>query len=109
VTVVVVTHDALVSEQVQRTVRIRNGRTSTEVLRRVATGEDGVEVLTAEEYAVLDGSGRLQLPREFTERLHLRKRVRLALESDHIGVWPDEAARRAKSDAEDADGTESAQ
>jgi len=103
VTVVVVTHDALVSEQVQRTVRIRNGRTSTEVLRRVATGEDGVEVLTAEEYAVLDASGRLQLPGEFTERLHLRKRVRLALESDHIGVWPDEAARRAKSDAENAE------
>ncbi|WP_407702897.1 ABC transporter ATP-binding protein [Streptomyces xylophagus] len=102
VTVVVVTHDALVSEQVQRTVRIRNGRTSTEVLRRVATGEDGVEVHSAEEFAVLDGSGRLQLPGEFTERLHMRKRVRLALESDHIGVWPDEAARRAKSEAEEA-------
>ena len=106
VTVLVVTHDALVSEQVQRTVRIRNGRTSTEVLRRVATGEDGVEVRTAEEYAVLDASGRLQLPGEFTERLHLRKRVRLALESDHIGVWPDEAARRAKSEADGADGTD---
>jgi len=56
VTVIVVTHDALVSEQVQRTVRIRNGRTSTEVLRRVDTGEDGVEVLSAEEYAVLDAA-----------------------------------------------------
>ena len=59
-------HDALVSEQVQRTVRIRNGRTSTEVLRRVETGEDGVEALTAEEYAVLDRNGRLQLPAEYT-------------------------------------------
>ncbi|MFD5598021.1 ABC transporter ATP-binding protein [Streptomyces griseorubiginosus] len=105
VTVVVVTHDALVSEQVQRTVRIRDGRTSTEVLRRVATGEDGVEMHTAEEYAVLDGSGRLQLPGEFTERLHLRKRVRLVLESDHVGVWPDETARRARADAQDAQDT----
>lgn len=104
VTVVVVTHDALVSEQVQRTVGIRDGRTSTEVVRRVAAGEDGVEVLSAEEYAVLDGSGRLQLPGEFTERLHLRKRVRLVLESDHVGVWPDEAARRARSAAQDAAG-----
>ncbi|SCE50026.1 ABC-type lipoprotein export system, ATPase component [Streptomyces sp. DvalAA-14] len=94
VTVVVVTHDALVSEQVQRTVRIRNGRTSTEVLRRVVTDEAGVEALTAEEYAVLDRNGRLQLPGEFTERLHMRKRVRLALESDHIGVWPDAAGAR---------------
>ncbi|WP_326672607.1 ABC transporter ATP-binding protein [Streptomyces canus] len=105
VTVVVVTHDALVSEQVQRTVGIRDGRTSTEVLRRVATGEDGVEVYTAEEYAVLDGSGRLQLPGEFTERLHLRKRVRLVLESDHVGVWPGETARRARADAQDAAGS----
>lgn len=102
VTVVVVTHDALVAEQVQRTVGIRDGRTSTEVLRRVATGEDGVKVHTAEEYAVLDGSGRLQLPSEFTERLHLRKRVRLVLESDHVGVWPDETARRAYVDAQNA-------
>ena len=95
VTVVIVTHDALVSEQVRRTVRIRNGRTSTEVLRRTDTAHDGSERHTAEEYAVLDRSGRLQLPGEFTERLHMRKRVRLALEADHIGVWPDAAARTA--------------
>lgn len=61
-------------------------------------------MLTAEEYAVLDASGKLQLPGEFTERLHLRKRVRLVLESDHVGVWPDEAARRARSDAQEAAG-----
>ena len=95
VTVVIVTHDALVSEQVQRTVRIRNGRTSTEVLRRTDTAHDGSEQHTAEEYAVLDRSGRLQLPSEFTEQLNMRKRVRLALEADHIGVWPDAAARSA--------------
>ncbi|WP_435172063.1 ABC transporter ATP-binding protein [Actinacidiphila sp. bgisy145] len=105
VTVVVVTHDALVSEQVQRTVRIRDGRTSTEVLRRVATGADGLQALTSEEYAVLDRNGRLQIPREFTERLHLRRRVRLALETDHVGVWPDDAARRAKARQAAAGGT----
>ena len=33
-TIVIVTHDAFVSEQVQRTVAIRDGRTSTETLRR---------------------------------------------------------------------------
>ncbi len=89
VTVVIVTHDALVSEQVQRTVRIRNGRTSTEVLRRVETAVDGSESHSVQEYAVLDRNGRLQLPGEFTGRLRMRKRVRLALEPDHIGVWPD--------------------
>jgi len=78
--------------QVQRTVRIRNGRTATEVLRRLATSEEGVEELTSEEYAVLDRNGRLQLPGDFTDRLQMRRRVRLALEADHIGVWPDTKA-----------------
>ncbi|WP_042442874.1 ABC transporter ATP-binding protein [Streptacidiphilus jiangxiensis] len=82
VTVVVVTHDPLVSEQVGRTVRIRNGRTSTEVLRAADTGD-------STEFAVLDRHGRLQLPREFTERLGISRRVRLALEHDHITVRPD--------------------
>jgi DNA-binding transcriptional regulator/RsmH inhibitor MraZ len=38
---------------------------------------------------VLDRAGRLQLPREHVEALNLERRVRLTLEADHIGVWPD--------------------
>lgn len=87
-TVLVVTHDATVSEHVSRTVQIRDGRTSTEVLRRSAVDESGEDTVVAEEYAVLDRVGRLQLPDEFTQALDLRERVRLALESDHVGVWP---------------------
>jgi ABC-type lipoprotein export system ATPase subunit len=86
VTVVVLTHDPLVSNQVSRTVRIRDGRTSTETLRRRT--EDGREVI-AEEFAVLDRVGRLQLPHDYVTALELERRVRLALEQDHIGVWPD--------------------
>jgi len=89
VTVVVVTHDPLVSEHVDRTIGIRDGRTSSEVLRRTEVDEHGREELIAEEYAVLDRAGRLQLPREFVTTLELERRVRLALETDHIGVWPD--------------------
>ncbi|MFC4584668.1 ABC transporter ATP-binding protein [Sphaerisporangium corydalis] len=85
VTAVVVTHDALVSEHVDRTVGIRDGRTSSETLRRASS--DG-EII-AEEYAVLDRVGRLQLPRDFTNALDMERRVRLELERDHIGVWPD--------------------
>ncbi|MGH3091311.1 MAG: ABC transporter ATP-binding protein [Gaiellaceae bacterium] len=88
VTVIVLTHDPLVSTQVSRTVRIRDGRTSTETLRRRTT--DGQEVI-AEEFAVLDRVGRLQLPHEYVTALELERRVRLALEEDHIGVWPDRA------------------
>jgi ABC-type lipoprotein export system ATPase subunit len=88
VTVLVVTHDVLVSEQVDRTVAIRDGRTSTEVLRRTELDEHGREQVVAQEFAVLDRAGRLQLPREFVGALGLRERVRLELEPDHVGVWP---------------------
>jgi ABC-type methionine transport system ATPase subunit len=88
VTIVVVTHDALVSEQVNRTVAIRDGRTSTETLRRrdISSPE---EHFLSEEYAVLDRVGRLQLPHAYVEALGLERRVRLALEEDHITIWPD--------------------
>lgn len=101
VTVVVVTHDPLVSEHVDRTVAIRDGRTASEVLRRTEITEAGHEQIIAEEYAVLDRVGRLQLPREFTEALDMRNRVRLDLEPDHIGVWPDHAQRHTGRDRGD--------
>jgi putative ABC transport system ATP-binding protein len=89
VTVVVVTHDAAVSGQVERTVAIRDGRTSSEVLRRTATNEDGDTHVIAEEYAVMDRAGRVQIPREYRETLELTNRVRLALEADHVRIHPD--------------------
>jgi ABC-type lipoprotein export system ATPase subunit len=90
VTMVIVTHDPGVAGNVDRTVGIRDGRTSSEILRRTTRSPDGREEIVADEYAVLDRAGRLQLPREFTTALELRDRVRLALETDHIGVWPDD-------------------
>lgn len=95
-TVLVVTHDPKVSEHVARTVGIRDGRTSSEVRRRTAVDEHGNEGLVAEEFAVLDRAGRLQLPKAFTAALDMRDRVRLDLETDHIGVWP---SRRDEDEA----------
>jgi ABC-type lipoprotein export system ATPase subunit len=92
VTIVVLTHDPLVSEQVDRTIAIRDGRTSTETLRRREVDEAGEHRVVAEEFAVLDRTGRLQLPSEYVDALELERRVRLALEPDHIGVWPDQPA-----------------
>jgi ABC-type lipoprotein export system ATPase subunit len=88
-TAVVFTHDPLVSEQVQRTIGIRDGRTATETLRRRALDASGQEELVADELAVLDRNGRLQLPREYVSALALDRRVRLVLERDHIAVLPD--------------------
>ncbi|SHN20426.1 hypothetical protein SAMN05216499_12565 [Actinacidiphila paucisporea] len=100
VTVLIVTHDPAVAEQVRRTVRIRDGRTATEVLRPSAGGAAAGAAQEAGEHAVLDRVGRLQLPREFTERYGLHRRVRLTAEPDHLGVWPDrgQAARETGHD-----------
>jgi ABC-type lipoprotein export system ATPase subunit len=92
VTVLVVTHDPAVSSMVRRTIAIRDGRTATETLRHGAADESGA-LEHAVEYAVLDRAGRLQLPREMTESLGMKDRVRLEAEIDHIGVWPDQARR----------------
>jgi ABC-type lipoprotein export system ATPase subunit len=100
-TVVIVTHDPDVSGQVQRTVAIRDGRTSSEVVRRTAVDEWGASETIAEEYAMLDRAGRLQLPAEYRKKLGLGSRVRLDLEADHVGVWPDESkapGRKGKAD-----------
>jgi len=102
VTVLIVTHDEMVSSQVRRTVAIRDGRISTEVLRRAAADADGGEAEVSEEYAVLDRAGRLQLPGDFMRALDLRDRVRLALEPDHVQVWPDSPAGPPGSQARPA-------
>lgn len=89
VTVLVVSHDQSLAAGVDRTVSIRDGRTSTETLRRPTTGGDGATEVVAEEFAVLDRVGRLQLPDDYVDALELESRVRLTLGSDRINVWPD--------------------
>ncbi|MEM9467288.1 MAG: ABC transporter ATP-binding protein [Actinomycetota bacterium] len=98
VTVVVVTHDAHLAAQTDRTVLIRDGRTSTETVRRATTGGDGAEQIVAEEFALLDRAGRLQLPPEYIDALELEQRVRLTLEPDRVNVWPDRPVEAAESD-----------
>ncbi len=87
VTIIVVTHDPLLAGHVRRTVAIRDGRTSSEFLRR----GDSDAGSAAEEFVVLDRAGRLQLPHEYVDALELERRVRLTLDPDHIKVWRDEA------------------
>jgi putative ABC transport system ATP-binding protein len=87
-TILIVTHDPAVSDHVSRTIAIRDGRISTEVLRRTQVGDDGAESHVAEQYAAVDRAGRLQLPADYIEALGISDRVRLDLEEDHISIWP---------------------
>ena len=97
VTVIIVTHDRRISRAVNRVVAIRDGRTSSEFIRRSASIEDisafsdnegMVEGGTHEELAVLDKAGRLQLPEEYLEELGLTglKRVKVEIEDGRIIV-----------------------
>lgn len=89
-TIVIVTHDPKVMSKVDRVVAIRDGKTSTETVRRVAIDmadfASGSIVLgeTHDEFVVLDGAGRLQIPREYLEKLQINKKVRLELDDDQI-------------------------
>src|SRR5690606_21173909 len=95
VTVLIGTHGATTADHGRRTGRIRDGNASTEVLRHAEVDEHGVEHLVAQEYTVIDRAGRLQLPSGYVTDLGLRDRVRLELEVDHVGVWPDQERHKA--------------
>lgn len=89
-TIILVTHDPLVSGLVDRVVAIRDGRTSTEIRRRVDHRSGNIH---EEEWVILDQVGRLQLPRSFTEQLDMSERVKVRLEDTHITVWPEQKVR----------------
>ncbi len=74
VTIVVVTHDRRIARAVDRFVAIRDGRTSSEFVRKRAYTDEFQELSTHleedeshEELAVIDKTGRLQIPKEYLE------------------------------------------
>lgn len=86
-TIIIVTHDPQVAARVDRIIGIRDGRTSTEILR-TRNHEDGS--LQEDEWVILDKTGRLQLPQVYVDALLMRGRVKVRLEEDHVSVWPDQ-------------------
>jgi len=91
-TVVIVTHDPMVAGEVRRTVAVRDGRTSSEVLRRTVLDESGEQRVSEREYVMLDRTGRVQLPPAFLAALGMEHRVAVDLAADHIAVRPDDQA-----------------
>lgn len=84
VTVVIVTHDLRLAKKIDRVISIRDGRTSSEIIKKSHaeimnesqgwdTGEEGAEAEgVSEELVVLDRTGRLQLPKEYLEALDMK-------------------------------------
>jgi ABC-type lipoprotein export system ATPase subunit len=98
-TVVIVTHDPLLAKKVDRVVAIRDGKTSSEILRRKSYQEELLEleqgIIAADgdshvEYAVIDKAGRLQIPANFLESIgaSTTNKVRVAMEDGRIVLLP---------------------
>ena len=112
-TTIIVTHDPQVASAVDRVVTIRDGRTSSEAVRRVAdtlpsspqlsSGQavqaveaalaQGLEDMSAsmhvyEEYVVVDAAGRLQIPPEVCERTGIGSRVTLEEVEEGVLIRP---------------------
>ena len=89
VTVVIVTHDISITKEVDRIVTIRDGRSSLEAVRIPTFRRPGEPREILDEFVILDRAGRLQLPREYMEKLSLKERVKVLLAGDHIKIWPE--------------------
>ena len=66
---------------------MRDGRTSSEIVRNIQFSRGRGEVV--EEFAVVDRSGRLQIPREYIEELRIGMRARVEIEGDHVEIRPE--------------------
>lgn len=99
-TIITVTHDAALAAAVDRTIAIRDGRTSTETVRREAALESieahmptasaviGLSTQTHRESILIDRAGRLQLPKEAIEKFPFNGRAEVRITDDHVELWP---------------------
>lgn len=122
-TIVIVTHDRLMSKKVDRVVAIRDGRTSSEFIRKKSYADELAEIAqgiqqekedeTHVELAVLDKAGRLQLPAEYLSALGLTgsSKIRVEMDNGRIILMPPDTAQaeKAQDAAEETKTTEEVQ
>lgn len=99
-TIIIVTHDVAIAASVDRTIAIRDGRTSTETIRREAPLDTvsehtlatsaiiGLPGETHRESVLIDRVGRLQLPKEALESIPFNGRAEVRIVNDHVELWP---------------------
>ena len=90
VTVIIVTHDRSIARAVDRYVEIRDGKTSSEAVRKDTgpTPHDAPED-THEHFTLLDSAGRLQVPPDLLASHGIKGRVKLIEEGGRIVIVPD--------------------
>ena len=79
VTVVIVTHDREITSRVDRVVAMRDGKASTELVRNSESSD-------VDELAVVDRSGRLQIPREYLNEANIQRRARIDLTDGKVTI-----------------------
>lgn len=91
ITIVVVTHDMSLAKKMDRVVAIRDGKISSEMLRKKSYAEAFQEIQDEEqeethvEYVVMDKFNRLQIPAEYLESVGINNRkVKLELDENRI-------------------------
>lgn len=97
VTIVIVTHDTLLTRKMDRVVAIRDGKTSSEILRRShylneeqqQEDESEEEEDTHVELAVLDSARRIQVPEDYLEAIGISdtNKVRMELDDEKIIIF----------------------
>ncbi|MCL1786533.1 MAG: ATP-binding cassette domain-containing protein, partial [Defluviitaleaceae bacterium] len=86
-TIVIVTHDREISKKVERVVAIRDGKTSSEFITSYSDKLAGIEGFArgeAIELAVFDRAGRVQIPREYLDKMGLDgNRVQIHMDEEN--------------------------
>ena len=92
-TILIVTHDPDIAYKVGRVVMIRDGKMATEVRRKVTFQRLSGAAETdqpLEEFILVDGSGRVQIPRDIIDRLKIGERARIDTLDGMVTLTPDD-------------------
>jgi ABC-type lipoprotein export system ATPase subunit/bifunctional DNA-binding transcriptional regulator/antitoxin component of YhaV-PrlF toxin-antitoxin module len=109
ITTLIVSHDPLIANHVDRVISIRDGKLSTETVRQknnqssekdLLAGasnhpsrketeiKPGIQSHLFEELTVLDSAGRLQIPKDYLKKFNMRSRVKLEITEKGILIIP---------------------